>query len=163
MSRFDRPPVPVQVGPCQCKGTPHPDGDVVYLSPVLTMAGGMAARAAIAENFSDVVGLQERLARIWLSHGIVGWNFVDDFGQPIPYTAERAATALPYDGGGREVAEAADDLYAEAILRPLRERSSSSSPTGPTDASTSPQTTSTPSSSAPSSPPDSEASEPSMT
>ncbi len=135
---------------------------MVYLSPVLTMAGGMAARAAIVEAVTDTVGLQERLARVWLNHGIVGWNFLDDFGKPVPYTPERAVVALPYDSGGREVAEAADELYAEAILRPLRERSSSGSPTGPIDASTSPQTTPISSSSEPSSPPASEASEPSM-
>ena len=135
MTRFDTTPVEVVVGPCECPGTPHPDGDLVYLAPSLSMAGGMAAQGVIAEAAGDVIRLQELLANVWLRHGVVGWNFLDEQGQPVPLTESTLATALPFGKGGRLVAERADDLYAEDILAPLVERVATLSKRGPTTSS----------------------------
>lgn len=132
MSRFDSTPIEVPIGPCECPGTPHPDGDLVYLAPALSMAGGMAAQGVIAEAAGDSVRLQELLAALWLKHGVVGWNLLDDAGQPVEITDASLATALPYGKGGRQVAERADDLYAEDILAPLVERANALSKRGPT-------------------------------
>jgi hypothetical protein len=120
MSRFDqRPPVPVSIGPCDCPGTPHGDGDFVYLAPVLSAPGGMAAQAAINEGISDSIRLQELLWRVYRDHGIVSWNLLDEGGEPVPVTPENVEAALPYGKGGRVVADAADGLYSEDMLVPF--------------------------------------------
>lgn len=118
---FDLTPVPVPVGDCRCHGTPHEDGDVVFLAPMLSMAGGMAAQVAISEGSSDLVRLQELLARVYLSHGIVDWTFVDEAGDKLPVNGDTAAALLPYAKGGRLVADRADDLYAQDVLAPFIE------------------------------------------
>lgn len=120
MSRFDqRPPVPVSIGPCDCPGTPHGDGDFVYLAPVLSAPGGMAAQAAINEGMSDPIRLQEMLWRVYRDHGVVSWNLIDNDGDPVPITPENLELALPYGKGGRVVADKADSLYSEDILVPF--------------------------------------------
>lgn len=140
MSVLDRPElVPVPLGYCPCEGSPHPDGDVVYLWPELSMPGGMAAQGAIAEAYVgtslDQLRLQELLARVWIRHGVAEWTFLDDLGVPIPVTPETVEVALPFAKGGRLVADKADDLYAEAVTAPLVERLSVLSKRGPTRAS----------------------------
>ena len=123
MSRFDRlPDVAVPIGKCLCPGTPHPDGDVVYLTAQLSAPGGMAAQGAITDGFDDAVKLQELLWRIYRDHGIVSWNLVDEDGESVPLTPANIEMALPYGKGGRAVADAADDLYNEDVLGPFLER-----------------------------------------
>jgi hypothetical protein len=92
----------------------------------------MAAQAAIAEAGADAIALQEMLARIWIHHGIVGWNLVDEDGDPLPVNPRTIEARLPYGKGGRQVAERADDLYSEDILAPLRERLKKLLPLGST-------------------------------
>lgn len=122
MSRFDRvPDVPVSIGPCECPGTPHGDGDVVYLAPVLSAAGGMAAQGAISDAGGDGVKLQELLWRVFRDHGITGWNLVDENG-PVPLTPENIDLALPFGKGGQAVGDKADDLYSADVVRPFLER-----------------------------------------
>ena len=146
MARFDTTPVEVNIGECGCPNAPHSDGDVVYLAPQLSMAGGMAAQSAISEGITDSLRLQELLAAIWVRHGVVDWNLVDEDGDKLPLDPQTIAAALPYGKGGRLVAERADDLYAEDILAPLVQRLKSTSRRGTTPAgsSTSPTPASTP-------------------
>lgn len=135
MRAFDTEPVEVRLPACYCPGSPH-EADLVYLAPALSMAGGMAAQSAIAEGFTDQIRLQELLAEVWIRHGVVSWNLVDEDG-PIPVTRDNVLRALPYGKGGRQVADRADDLYAEDILSPLVERLKTTSPRGRTNGSTS--------------------------
>src|SRR5436190_2313140 len=113
--------VPVPIGVCPCPGTPHEDGDIVYLAPVLSTPGGMAASAAIREGMSDPVLFAERLGVIWLRHGIRSWTFLDEEGDPVPVSSEAADDLLPWAKGGRLVADKADDLYAQDVLAPFLE------------------------------------------
>jgi hypothetical protein len=94
----------------------------VDLAPELTMPGGMAAQGAINGADGDPIILQELLARVWISHGVVGWNLVDGRGRPRPISAEAVLREFPYSRGGRLIAEACDSLYADEILAPLRDR-----------------------------------------
>jgi hypothetical protein len=119
---FDTTPIPVPIGDCRCPESPHGEGDVVFLAPFLSMAGGMAAQGAIEEAGTDAVALAELLARIWIRHGIVSWNLVDADGEPIPVSASSILEFLPYGKGGRQVAEKADDIYAQDVLTPFEER-----------------------------------------
>jgi hypothetical protein len=143
LARFDTSPVEVNIGPCGCPNAPHADGDIVYLAPELSMPGGMAAQSAISEGITDPLRLQELLAEVWVRHGVIDWNLVDEDGDKLPLDAATIKAALPYGKGGRLVAERADDLYAEAILAPLEERLRNSSRRGPTvvSSSTTPRST----------------------
>ena len=120
MSRFDRvPDVPVSIGPCECPGTPHGDGDLVYLAPVLSAVGGMAAQGAVSGGGTDPILFQELLWRVYRDHGITGWNLLDEKGEPVPLTTENKDRALAWDKGGEVVADKADDLYGDDVIRPF--------------------------------------------
>jgi hypothetical protein len=122
MSVLDRPDnVPVPLGYCPCEGTPHPDGDIVYLYPELSAPAGMAVRGLMVEGASGIGAetFQERLGELWLKVAVASWTFLDDDGSPIPLTPENIVRALPYGKGGRLVADKADDLYADSVVAPL--------------------------------------------
>lgn len=123
----------VRVRDCECPGTPHPDGDVVYLAPKLSLAGGLAADYDIR----TAAGNGTFLAQLWqvtlVKYGAIGWNFLDEDG-PVPFDVnvllEDYALASP-------VAEAADEAYGEAVMRPLLKRLKAISQPGRTNGSTS--------------------------
>ena len=136
-------PVHVEVGTCRCPGSPHVGGDWVELEPVATLDIGQAATMAIQVHGADAVRLQVELGRAFLQYGIRAWNFTDERGDPVPVdhrdpawpsTLERL---LPWGQGGFEVAEQADKLYAQEVLRPwMTLPSSSASRAGQTAGST---------------------------
>jgi hypothetical protein len=127
--------VPVELGECLCPGTPHPNGDVVELRKEISLEGGLAV---IAEFTSDTkTSIVERLGRVYLRVGIASWTFVDEDGAPIPASPENIAR-LRWTAGIYVLADRAADLYGEEILAPLARRESGSSPSGPSDDSTSP-------------------------
>jgi hypothetical protein len=131
--------VPVWMSDCRCPGAPHPDGDYAYLRPYLLYAGGAEALRAIAtaagDGDVDATRLAAVVTPVYLRHGIVSWNRVDEAGEPVPVTDETIA-ALRWEDA-YEVADRADDLYGEAVLRPLLRRTAKLSPGGPTAGSTS--------------------------
>lgn len=114
-------PTTVRARDCTCPGTPHPDGDEVYLHPSLPFLGGVAARSVLAA-FGDPVVAEETLGRVYLRHGIAGWNLLDGRKRPRPCTPDAIEAEFSWRGGGRAIVEACDDLYQEEILAPLRER-----------------------------------------
>lgn len=122
----------------QCPGTPHPE-DLVYLTPRLTLEGGISATNLIAAAGGDASRIVPALMASWVRYGVVGWTFVDETGADIPVTPANIDEQL---GGFSEasiaVAEAADALYSEALLRPLGLRSGRPSQPGLTAPSTSP-------------------------
>lgn len=139
MSALDRPEdIPVQLDYCPCEGTPHPDGDVVYLHAELSAAAGIRARSFFAQGMTGEASsedIQEAIANLWLSMCVSAWTFVFDDGRPIPVTPENVIRALPYAKGGRQVADAADDLYVASVTAPLLERLQALSPRGQTHSS----------------------------
>lgn len=109
--------IPVPVGACRCPGTPHEDGDVVYLFAELGMEGGLAIMAAV--DLAD--GNEASLAaiyRVMVERGVADWTFVDDKGERIDINPITIRGALPWMKGGSEVARAAIQQYA-GILAPL--------------------------------------------
>lgn len=151
MSALDRPAlVPVQLGYCPCAGTPHADGDTVYLYPELSAPAGIRARAFFRDAMTSTlsqVDAEAAIAELWLSVGVAEWTFVFDDGRPIPVTPENVVRALPYAKGGRQVADTADDLYVTSVTAPLLERLRGLSKPGSTPSSrraTSPRTASRP-------------------
>ena len=127
-------PVVVNVGACRCPGTPHAS-DTVTLRGEPSTPMGVAAWAVISVG-GTVWDLQARLADVWRHYGIADWSFVDEKGAPIPITPTAIDELLPFANGGMLVQEKADEMYSDAVLRPLVERQSRSSPPTPTAPST---------------------------
>jgi hypothetical protein len=150
--------VVVRPGDCPCPGTPHTD-EHVFLEPELTMPVASAAMAAMRWSESTTSAQQAAIIEAYLPASIREWTFTGDDRKPIPIDREEMERLLPWDRGGLEVAEAADLLYSERLMRPLLARIQKLSQPTSTDTSTSP--TPEPGSeprepSEPSSPPDSE-------
>jgi hypothetical protein len=133
-------PVGVRVRGCECPGSPHPDGDVVYLAPKLSLAGGLAASADI----SAALGNGTMLAQLWqvtfVRYGAIGWNWLDEDGDPVPFDVN--VLLDDYDLAS-PVAEKADELYGDTVARPFLTRLKAISQRGRTDSSTSPTSPST--------------------
>lgn len=138
---MSQPSVPVRVRDCTCPNEPHKDdGDLVFLAPRLSLAGGLAASADI----SSALGSGTMLAELWLvtfvKHGAIGWNLVDEDGDPVPFDVQALLDdyelAMP-------IAEKADELYGDTVARPFLSRLKAISRRGRTEDSTSPTETST--------------------
>lgn len=135
--------VPVRVRDCECPGTPHQEeGDIVFLRPMLGLEGGSTAELDLVMAQSEPEGVARAavLLRRWrvtfVTHGAAGWNWLDERGKPVPFDA---AVLLADYRLGKPVADAANDLYQEAIIGPLAEPTPSParSPNGRTGRSTS--------------------------
>jgi hypothetical protein len=137
--------IEVRVGDCTCPDGPHPDGDVIYLAPKPSLRLGLAAeRILIEAGTAGTEATTDALMEAFVSHGAVGWNleYINGKGRPEPKPFA-VADILADWSVARLVAEKANDLYADIILRPFLEALARPSPTGQTDATTSPATTST--------------------
>lgn len=125
----------VRVRDCACPNSPHSEGDLVYVKPKLSLAGGLAATADI----QAALGNGSLLAELWLvtfvRHGAVGWNFTDEDGEPVPFDVEALLEDFEI---ARAVAETCDELYGETVASPLVDRIRRLSKRGPTNGSTSP-------------------------
>jgi hypothetical protein len=119
---------PVRFRDCACPGTPHPNGDTVTFKPRLSFDENVAALSAIFSG--DGVGNANKAWGVYLRHGVVAWNLLDDEGKPVPLTSE-ALEALPFEDQF-EIGDRGDDVYAAVVLAPLRRRTNSSSESGPT-------------------------------
>lgn len=97
----------------------------------------MAALQAVLNNAEDPVALARVLGLIFLADGLVRWDIRDDDGAPIPLAAALDGS-LSWEETVYPIADEADRLYAESVLAPFRKvKVPTSSPTGPTDDSTS--------------------------
>lgn len=136
--------------PCHCPGQPHAH-DTVTLRTSVTVPMGFAAMTAMRNNAmqggtpDDALGA---LASVYLHYGIAAWSFVDEKGKPVPITPVNADRLLPFDEGGFEVADRADDILQAEIVRPLVRRTSTLSP----DTQTPDSTSASPDQTAPSTP-----------
>ncbi len=132
--------VVVRAGDCPCPDAVHTE-ERVYLEPVLTLP--VASGAATAIRYADATASAQQAALInaYLPAAIRSWTFLEATVQkdgkrlvlPVPVTRENMERLLPWDKGGLEVAEQADGLYSEMLLRPLVARLSMLLPAGPTD------------------------------
>lgn len=130
---------------CTCPGTPHAEGDGVFLRDTITLRGGLAAERVIVGVINDLAlrgeteesaiddALTPGLLDVYLRDGCTGWNVEDEDG-PVPFVLEDLLAdynlALP-------VAQKAQELYTEAVMRPLTARLSVTSARGSTSVSTS--------------------------
>jgi len=127
----------------------HPDGDTVTLREKLGFQAVVTLRFAVQvikdqdpdASIATVLGV---LSEHYILAGVEDWTVVDDRNKPVPVTPaalrERLLTNLD---AAMTVADVADDLYL-AVMLPLLNRVSTSSPHSPTTESTSPPTGSPP-------------------
>lgn len=122
-------PVVIPVGACRCSGGPHaplhPDGDTVSLRPKAGLEMGLAATGALRRSGGRPGDIQAALGAVYLRYGITGWSFTDADG-PVPFSPDVLDHWLPWDNGGYEVADKADELYGDTVLAPLLKRSAPS-------------------------------------
>lgn len=136
-------PVEVAIGPCTCPGTPHEDGDKVYLRPKLGMARALAVIRTAA--FDDVAVAEMQLAIGYARFGIVDWNLSNGDGKRMPVDGDHLSKFAEEDPRAVIVALKGDDMYADEVLAPLRTMAANSSRTTQTTDETS-ATNGTPSS-----------------
>ena len=123
--------IAVPVGVCLCPGTPHEDGDFVYLRAKLGLAAGTTLQRLIVEanqNRADNADLTGKLAESYLLLGVASWNLVDDKGHPVPVNPQTITTHLLDDfARAAPVADIADGLYMGPVLAPLVQKALASS------------------------------------
>lgn len=122
---------------------PLPGGDSVTLRPTLGFREATSIRNEIvlmraADPDASAGDILAVLTEGYLLHGVAAWTFVDDAGDPLPVTKGNIRSRLLSDLTAATIAgDAADELYAEAVMLPLLATGSNSSPTTPTESSTS--------------------------
>jgi hypothetical protein len=162
-------PVPVKVRDCTCPGSPHPDGDVVYLPPTLDLDVGLQAEAFLLQSADEfplkasvseqaeagdirAMAELERVAGqrlLWLRprwfplfvRQASGWNVVDTDGEPVRFDIDAILGDYVV---ARKVADAAADLYQGPILSPFTTPPDKPSRNGRTAGGTPPPTEPTP-------------------
>lgn len=123
-------------GPCRCPGGPHGGGDYVRVYERVPVELGSAVIVAGREAEGDPVVAEGLMSKAFLRFGVESWNLVDEDGYPQSINAETLA-ALPFVDA-YAIADRVAVLHSGEILRPLLGRTSTSSPGGRTDGSTSP-------------------------
>jgi hypothetical protein len=116
------------------------DGNEVGLRDKLGLAAGIEIQATVRGLIGqpDAV-IVAALVEAYVRHGIESWTFTDEDGAPVPVTPETIQSMVLDDFTlATPVAEAADALYEDAVLGPLVRAAANSSPTTPTESSTSP-------------------------
>lgn len=131
-------PVEVDLGPCECPGTPHTDGDKAWLRPRLTAEGGLHA-TYLAQTATEESATYTALGMAFLVDGLVRWTLLDDEGQPVPTDeATLRSGSIDWDGTLATIAERGFALYTESVVNPLQRGRKAPSRRGRTEASTSP-------------------------
>jgi hypothetical protein len=132
----------VNIGACQCPGTPHENGDEVHLRKRLGLAAGVQLQRRVVDanaNSEDTDVLAGKLAEAYIRVGVVAWNLTDEAGKPVPVNQDTLQTHLLDDfARSIEVADAADGIYMDTVLGPLVKRVAESSRSTTTNGSTSP-------------------------
>lgn len=130
--------------PCICPSIEgdvrHPEGDDVTLRERFDFRAAVAARNTIALAYQrdEDVSVPEILASLtemYLILGVESWSLVDVKGKPLPVDRPHIKALMDlHPEEAMIVGDVADELYAEAVMRPLLRAASTSSPdtqTGP--------------------------------
>lgn len=135
--------IAVEGVPCPCPGTPHPDGDTVYLHPNLSFEGGAMAEAKAINALQSDGDLQERvqiaLLETYVLYGVADWTLTNGDGAkiiPVNQATIREHLLSNYTASV-PVAEKGAEVYKEQVLAPLRARLLKSLPPGRMNGSTS--------------------------
>lgn len=141
-ARESSAPLNIVTIPCTCPKVHH-EFDTVTLHSEVPLDLGVAAAWVIRRATDEAVVLGQ-LSRVFLRFGVSGWSLTGPDGKALPITPESIEERLTYSAGGFEVSEAANALYASAVMRPLLAARARSSQNGQPAASTPPRTDSGP-------------------
>ncbi len=128
----------------------HPSGDVVTLRDRLDFRAALTARNVVVlikteDPDATAAEVLAALTEMYLILGVESWTLTDFKNKPVaPSKAAIRELLAQHPDAAMTLADAADDLYAEAVILPLLARASSSSPPTPISASTSATIPSTP-------------------
>lgn len=130
--------ITVRVRDCACPDGVHPEGDEVYLLPALSLEGGAAAEydllmtQSIEDEDRRTYAMLAKWTATFVRYGAVGWNLVrlDENGKPEPVPFDVEILVADYSLS-RLIAEQANLLYSEAVVRPLLEAASKAQPARP--------------------------------
>ena len=133
------------VCPPKADGTPRHDHDTVTLREKMDFRSSIAIRNALAvESLGGELPLADILAILaerFVLYGIESWSLRDAKNQPVPVSRQAITDLILSDIElATDIADAADDLYRDAVLLPLVQRGQRSSPSTPTTEPTSPTT-----------------------
>lgn len=135
--------------PPKADGEPRHAADTVTLRETLDFRSAAACRNAISLLYQDdpdasIADVLAVLSETYLLGGVEAWSLIGPDGKPMPVSKPLIRSVLlARTDVAMEVADAAHDIYNEAVLLPLLRKASMSSPPSPTDDSTSPRTGST--------------------
>lgn len=125
---------------CLCPIDPRHEHDAIGLRPTLDYRSVTAIRYRIGdlEDQSDQAEVLACLNEGYILYGIESWSLVDESRKPLPVTrANIAARILPDLLAASVIGDAADNLYAKAVMIPLVLLASRSLPPTPMAPSTS--------------------------
>lgn len=136
--------VVIRTGDCPCPGMPHTE-ERVFLEDEATLPLSIYAYKMLANAEGNWRAKEAALIASYIPRAITAWSFTDRNGDVLPITTENAERLIPWDRGGYLVMEKANELYSDRVLAPFlpprkelgSAPTSSSSPTGPKDESTS--------------------------
>lgn len=118
----------------------HPDGDTVTFKEKLNFHDRVVARKVIELSALGDGGDADILAALtefYLFNCIAEWTLRDAKGKAVPVSrASISAVMEEHPDEAMELAEKADSLYSDIVLRPLVLRASTSSPPSRTNGST---------------------------
>lgn len=133
--------------PCVCPpltdGQPRHETDTVTLRDRLGFRAALTARNAIlvAKQEDDRASVPEILAAMteaYLVQGVESWTLADQKNKPLPLTLANLREFMDeHVDEAMLVSDAADELYAKAVIDPLVRTASKSSPDTRTASSTS--------------------------
>jgi hypothetical protein len=136
--------------PPKSDGQPRHISDKVTFREKMPFLGGLAARneMSVLMNEDPEASAGERLAVIgplFLFYGIEDWTLRDDKNKDVEVSRSAIRALLEdHPNEGQDLVTEANRLYLKAVLDPLADRASSSSPPTSTSVSTSPTTGSSP-------------------
>lgn len=106
----------------------------MYVAPRPSLACGLEAREDVRQSLGSGTLLAERWLVTFVKHGAIGWNLVDEDGDPVPFDVRVILNDFDL---AEPVAEKCDELYGETVTRPFLESIRKLSQRGPTVGSTS--------------------------
>jgi hypothetical protein len=136
--------------PPKADGQPRHITDTVTFREKMPFLGGLAARneMSVLMNDDPEASAGERLAvmgPLFLFYGIESWTLTDDKNKRVEVSRPAIRALMEeHPNEAQDLVTEANGLYMAAVIAPLADRASTSSPPTSTSASTSPTTGSSP-------------------
>lgn len=131
------------VCPPKADGSARHDHDTIELRERMDFRSSIAIRNALAlesgdDGAIDMADILAILTERFIVYGIQSWTVVDAKNQPVPVSRQAITDLILSDIElATDIGDAADARYRDAVMLPLLQRGQTSSPSTPTNGSTS--------------------------